>query len=225
MIHADTLSFLSELADNNTRDWFNENRKRYDAAKKNVTETLDQLLEGLSQMDEGLLGLTAKDCMFRIFRDTRFSKNKAPYKTNLGGWMARDGRKSPFAGYYLHVEPGGKSFLAGGVYHPQGEVLRSIREAIDYDGELMREIIGSKDFKEQFGEMGGSKVKTSPKGYSKDHPDIDLLRHKGFLMSVNVSDEYLTSEDFVSKALEVYHDMTPLNNYLNRAITEVVEPE
>lgn len=223
MLHSDTLSFLRDLAEHNTRDWFNENRSRYDAAKQNISDVLDQLLEGLGQMDEGLLGVTAKESMFRIFRDTRFSKNKAPYKTNMGGWMTQGGRKAPYAGYYLHVEADGKSFLAGGVYHPQGNILKAIREAIDYDGEEMQKIITSKAFKDHFGEMGGSKVKTTPRGYKKDHPHIDLLRHKDFLMDVQVDDKTLTSEGFVDHALSVFKQMVPLNNYLNKAITEIAE--
>lgn len=223
MIHSETLSFLRDLADNNQRDWFNEHRKRYEAAKENITEVIDRLLEGLVQVDEGLEGVSAKQSMFRIFRDARFSKNKDPYKTNLGGWMAPGGRKSPFAGFYLHVQPDGKSFLAGGVYRPQSNVLAAIREAIDYDGEEMRKVITAADFKEQFGEMGGDKLKTAPKGYPKDHPHIDLLRHKSFLMDVPLSDADLTSEGFVDHALGIFAHMGPLNNYLNKAIREIEE--
>lgn len=139
--------------------------------------------------------------------------------------MARGGRKSPFAGYYLHIEPGGNSFLAGGVYHPESKILKAIREGIDYDADSLREIIGSSNFKKQFGELGGSKVKTSPRGYAKDHPAIDLLRHKDFLMQRNLIDAELAADDFVENALQVFADMVPLNNYLNLSVREAVEAE
>lgn len=221
MVNASTVSFLRDLSENNDRDWFDANRKRYEAAKKDVAGVINRLLEGMVLFDERLAGLTAKDSMFRIFRDTRFSKNKAPYKNNLGGWMAPSGRKSPFAGYYLHIQPGGQSFLAGGVYHPESQVLKAIREAIDYDGEKMQAIIQSAAFKQYFGEMGGETLKTSPKGYDKDHQFIDLLRHKSFLMQSDLSDADLVAEDFVERTLDVFKQMLPLNNYLNKAIEEL----
>ena len=223
MIQSATLQFLNDLSDNNERDWFKANKKVYDAAKKNIESVVSEVISGLVQYEPDFSSMEAKKAIFRIFRDTRFSNNKAPYKTNMGAWMARGGRKSPFAGFYLHIEPG-KSFLAGGVYNPESKVLKAIREGIDYDAQSLRDIIESKSFKNAFGEMEGAKVKTSPKGYSKDHPDIDLLRHKSYLMSVNLTDEEIMAEDFVSNALSVYANMVPLNNYLNQAIGEVVEP-
>lgn len=223
MIHSSTLQFLVGVAENNNRDWFNENRKSYEAAKKNIESVVSELIGGLVPYEPDFSGLEAKKTMFRIFRDARFSANKDPYKTNMGAWIARGGRKSSYAGFYLHIQPGA-SFLAGGVYRPESKVLKAIREGIDYDAQSLRDIISSEAFVNQFGEMGGDKVKTSPKGYSKDHADIDLLRHKSFLMSKNISDDEITSEDFVQKALEVYKDMVPLNGYLNKAIAEVVDP-
>lgn len=222
MIASSTLQFLLDVAENNNRDWFNENRKVYEATKKDIESVVAELIAGMVKHEPEFAGLEAKKSMFRIFRDARFSANKAPYKTNMGAWMARGGRKSPFAGFYLHIQPGA-SFLAGGVYHPESKILKGIREGIDYDAQSLRDIITNKAFVNRFEEMTGDKVKTSPKGYSKDHPAIDLLRHKSFLMSVNVSDEELTHSDFVSNALDIFADMVPLNQYLNRAIAEVVE--
>ena len=223
MIQSATLQFLNDLSENNEREWFKANKKAYDAAKKNIESVVSEVISGLVQYEPDFGSMEAKKAIFRIFRDTRFSNNKAPYKTNMGAWMARGGRKSPFAGFYLHIQPG-NSFLAGGVYHPESKVLKAIREGIDYDAQSLRDIIESKAFKAQFGEMEGEKVKTSPKGYSKEHPDIDLLRHKSYLMSRNLSDEEIMAEDFVANALAVYADMVPLNTYLNKAIGEIVEP-
>lgn len=222
MISPNTLSFLTDLKENNHREWFEDNRKRYEGAKKDIKEAVDTLLEQLIEVDEGLKGVNAGKSVFRIFRDVRFSKNKAPYKTNMGAWMAPGGRKSPFAGYYLHIEPGG-SFLAGGVYHPPSNILKSIREGIDYDATTLREILHQNDFKKHFGELKGDKLKTAPKGYPKDHPDIDLLRYKDFIVSKNISDELVVSQQFINNAVEVYRSLFPLNQYLNRSIQEVSE--
>ncbi len=223
MIQPSTLQFLLDLADNNNREWFLKNKKTYEAAKKNLESVAGELIAGLVPYEPDFRNLEAKKSIFRIFRDARFSANKAPYKTNMGAWMARGGRKSPFAGFYLHIQPGG-SFLAGGIYRPDSGILKAIREGIDYDAQSLRQIINSEEFVRQFGEMEGDKVKTSPKGYSKDHPAIDLIRHKSFLMTRNLSDDETTSEDFITMALDVYQAMVPLNTYLNKAIMEVVEP-
>ena len=223
MISENTLAFLNDLKGNNHREWFEENRGRYENAKKNVKEVVDTLIEQLIEVDEGLKGISAQKSVFRIFRDVRFSKNKAPYKTNMGAWMAPGGRKSPFAGYYLHIEPGGGSFLAGGVYHPASNILKSIREGIDYDAASLRKIIQASDFKDNFGELKGDKLKTAPKGYPKDHPDIDLIRHKDFIVSKYISDELIISDNFLNSAITVYKALYPLNQYLNQAIGEATE--
>lgn len=223
MIQPATVEFLADLKENNDREWFAENKKAYQAAKDNLEEVVAQIILGLVPYEPEFANLEAKKSIFRIFRDARFSKNKAPYKPNMGAWMTRGGRKSPYAGFYLHVEPGGNSFLAGGVYHPESKILKAIREGIDYDAGSLREIIADPIFIKQFGEMEGEKVKTSPKGYSKDHPALDLLRHKSFLMSQNLSDAKLVENDFVEKALKVFHAMIPLNNYLNLSVAEAAE--
>lgn len=225
MLNKETLRFLEELTDNNVREWFDENRDRYQTAKADVAQLVEQLIAGITEFDGGLVGTEAKKSMFRIFRDVRFSKNKAPYKTNMGAWMARDGRKSPWAGYYLHIEPGGKSFLAGGCYMPPSPILKGIREAVDYEPEALRAIIADAAFQEKFGELEGAKLKTAPKGYDKELPHIDLLRHKSFVVSQPLSDKMLTSKNFIAHAQEVYQAMLPLNTFLNKAIGEVVEEE
>jgi uncharacterized protein (TIGR02453 family) len=135
MVKKTTLEFLSDLTDNNQREWFEANKKRYEAAKKDVAALVGELISGITSFDGNLAGLEAKDTLFRIFRDVRFSHDKSPYKNNMGAWMARGGRKSLFAGYYLHIEAGDKSFLAGGSYMPEAPVLKAIREAVDYQPE------------------------------------------------------------------------------------------
>lgn len=220
MITEKSLDFLRELALNNNREWFDVHRKDYQTAKKNIESTVNDLIEGIVRFDPGLAGLDAKKCMFRLFRDTRFSPNKSPYKTNLGAWMAPGGRKSVYGGYYFHVQPGGESFLAGGVYRPESATLKAIRYAIDYDAQPLRDIIAAKPFVKTFGELGGDMVKTSPKGYSRDHPDIDLIRYKDYVVSCKISDEDLIDGGFMEKAQKVYKAIHPLNIFLNKAIQD-----
>ena len=221
MLNPNTIAFLTELEAHNERTWFDENRARYQAAKKDITQNVNHLLAGLAEFDPRFGEVEAKHCMFRIFRDVRFSKNKAPYKTNMGAWMAPGGRKSIYAGYYLHIEPGGKSFLAGGSYMPESKVLKGIREAIDYEPQTLRDILAAPAFKSTYGEMEGEQLKTAPKGYPKDHEAIDLLRHKSFVASKHLDDAELTSEGFVKMALETYTALRPFNDFLNKAIGEV----
>ncbi len=224
MLQQKTLDFLSGLHDNNNREWFEVNRKSYEAAKKDVEQVVNQLISGASAFDQSLVGLEAKSVMFRIFKDVRFSKDKSPYKNNLGAWMAGGGKNSMGAGYYLHIQPGDQSFLAGGSYMPPANVLKAIRDAIDYDHEGLNDILSQKDFVKNFGKLEGETLKTAPKGYEKDHPAIDLLKHKSFVVSHKVSDKELVSPGFVANAVGIFKSMYPLTTFLNRAIAEA-KPE
>ena len=224
MLQQKSLDFLSELRGHNDREWFDANRKWYESTKKDVEQLVNQLISGLAEIDKNLQGLEAKSAMFRIFKDVRFSKDKSPYKTNLGAWMAGGGKNSMQAGFYLHVEPGGNSFLAGGSYMPPANVLKAIRDAIDYDHEGLRDILAEPAFVKTFGKLEGETLRTAPKGYDKDHPAIDLLRHKSLVVSHKISDQELISANFVKRALGVYREMFPLIEFLNRAIAEA-QPE
>ncbi|MFN8396347.1 MAG: DUF2461 domain-containing protein [Bacteroidia bacterium] len=220
MLQQKTLDFLAGLRENNNREWFEENRKQYEAAKKDVEALVNKVLLGLADIDPAMAGLEAKGALFRIFRDVRFAKDKSPYKTNMGAWMASGGKNTMNAGYYLHVEPGNKSFLAGGSYMPPANVLQSIREAVDYDHEGLREIITAPAFTKWYKQLDGEALRTVPKGYAKDHPAIDLLKFKSFVASHPLTDKDLTSAGLVDKLLDGYRAMYPLNVFLNRAIAE-----
>jgi uncharacterized protein (TIGR02453 family) len=220
MLQQNTLDFLASLRENNHKEWFDANRKAYEAAKDDMTKLVAQLLNGITLFDARLAGVEAKKALFRIFRDVRFGHDKRPYKHNMGAWLTDGGKDSMNAGYYLHVEPGGNSFVAGGSYMPSAPILKSIREAIDYDHEGIQEILNAKNFVKAFGSLGGETVKTAPKGYAKDHPAIELLKHKSFVVSKNFTDAELTSPDFVKNALAAYKEMYPLAVFLNRAIAE-----
>lgn len=208
------LDFLSDLEKNNNREWFNDNRQRYQITKERFLSLTEILINELRLIDEDIPALSAKDCMFRIFRDVRFSNNKEPYKTNYGSFMTPGGRKSFYAGYYIHIQPG-QSFIGGGVYMPPSPQLKAIRQEIYENPEEFIELIEDKDFKENFGSIWGEKLKTAPRGYPKDWEHIDLIRYKSYVASHAVSDEFLKSEDMIKRIVDIYETLYPLNRYLN----------
>lgn len=216
----DTLIFLANLAENNHKAWFDENRKAYEAAKKDVTAIVGEVIKGVAAFDPAIGTIEAKKAVFRIFKDVRFSKDKTPYKTNMGAWMAPGGKGSVFAGYYLHLQPGDKSFVAGGSYMPPSNILKSIREAIDYDAEGLEKILQTPDFVNAFGALEGEKLKTTPKGFDKEHPAIELLRHKSYIVSHNYTDAQVLESGFLQDVIEKMRIVAPLNTYLNKAIAE-----
>lgn len=212
------LPFLSALKKNNDRDWFQANKKSYETAKKELATFVDKLLVSLSKEDPSLRGLTSKDCLFRIFRDVRFSADKSPYKTNMGAVIAPGGRKSAHACYYVHIEPGG-SFLAGGIYMPMPDVLKNIRQEIDFNLDDLQKILQKKSFSSFFEGMDQEeKLKTNPKGYTSDNPAIDYLKLKSFTVSHPLSDKEITTPDLLKKCETVFREIRPLNAFLNTAI-------
>lgn len=216
MVKPDTLQFLRELTENNNRPWFEDNKKRYEAAKNDVEALVGEVLVGCSVFEPTLAELKAKQCVFRIYRDVRFSKNKDPYKNNMGAWFNKGGKKAPFAGYYLHIQPG-SSFLAGGLYMPESKILKNIRQEIDYNADEFKAILNNPKFKKVFGGLDDHKLKTTPKGYDKENPEIELLRHTSFVVSHKVSDEELLDTKFAQKAVEVFKTLHPFNTFLNRS--------
>src|SRR4051812_8973583 len=218
MIQAQTLLFLKKISKNNNKDWFDKNKERYLSSKDNVAEVIDLLLKEICSFDKRYGGLTSKDCLFRIYRDVRFSKDKRPYKNNLGASINIGGKKAVNAGYYLHIEPG-KSFIAGGIWMPPGDVVKKIRQEIDYNGKQFHKIIDNKDFKKYFGSLDEEyKLKTTPKGYDKDHSDIEYLRLTSFLVWHNYTDKVIQSKSFVKELSKATKLMKPFLNFLNEGI-------
>ncbi len=211
------LQFLEELAANNNRDWFNANRDRYEECRGKILFVTEILINEISKFDPDVTIMNPKDCMFRIFRDVRFSNDKRPYKTNFGSFIARGGRKSDRAGYYFHVEPGG-SFIGGGVYHPAAAPLKAIRLHIDKHPDEFVQIIEDKEFKSVFPEMYDDKLQTAPKGFAKDHEYINLLRYKSFVFSTDVDKKNLTFENFLEYAANAYKQLAKVNLFLNEAL-------
>jgi uncharacterized protein (TIGR02453 family) len=205
------LTFLEDLKFNNNREWFHANRKRYDESRAAFEALVADVMGRFAPIED--LGKTAaKDCIFRINRDVRFSKDKSPYKTNLGALIGNGGRKSTGRSYYINLEPG-ESFIAGGVYDPQPETLKQIRAAIAEKPDKLRKIITNKDFVKFFGDLRGDSLKTAPKGYASDHPAIDLLKHKQFLALHLLNDDDVLKDDFAAHVIDVCKVLKPFEGY------------
>jgi len=211
------LDFLSRLKQNNNREWFTENKNQFNEAKLVMEAFVSSLIEKIGGFDKSIAGLDAKKAMFRIYRDIRFSKDKTPYKTGMGSYIAPGGRKSIKAAYYLHIEPEA-SFLAGGIYGPSTENLFKVRQEIKYNFKEFKNIIEAEDFKNTFGELKGSKLKRPPKGFDADFEGVDYLKHKDFIVAHNIGNDIVLSENFDDYAVEVFKTMKTLNDFLNRAL-------
>ncbi len=214
------LDFLYALKENNNRDWFNAHKKDYEIARAQMEQFVDDLISGIRMFDPSLGNLTAKQCMFRIYRDVRFSKDKTPYKIWFGAYMVSGGRKSEKAGYYIHISPG-ECFAAGGVYHPQGEQLKMIRSEIYYNADEFKGIFEAEDFRKTFGEIQGDRLKRPPVGFPKDFEGIEWLKFKDYTVFTPFTEKQLLSPGFEVKLQEIFNRMKPLNDFLNRAMEDV----
>ena len=213
------LTFLTKLAKNNDRVWFEKNKATYLAAKDNFEGFVSEVLNELVKFNPELGGLNPKKLPFRIYRDVRFSKDKSPYKTNMGAGFSPNGKLVQEPGYYLHIQPGNKSFFAGGIYMPDGPNLSKIRQEIDYNGEKLEKILKDKKFKKLFKGMDDfDKLKNMPKGYPLDHPQIELLKLKSFIVSHNFTDAQVKDKKFLKNIAEVAKAIKPLNVFLKEAI-------
>lgn len=212
------LDFLKTLNSNNNRDWFEKNKEKYLIAKEEYETFVEKVIKGVAKFDTLISAdMKGKDCTFRIYKDVRFSKDKTPYKTNMGASMNPGGKKSLVAGYYMHLEPGA-AFLAGGVYMPQPEILNAIRQEIDYNSAPLLKILKSASFKKYYkGFDDEGKLKTAPKGFEKDHVHLDLLKNKHFLVSYPLSDKDLTSKTLSDTVIAAFKAMYPLMVYLRAA--------
>lgn len=210
------LDFFSRLEKNNTREWFNSHRNEWEKVKEEFSDFTRLLIEGIAAFDPSVSLLEPKHCTFRLNRDVRFSSDKSPYKIHTGAYIAEGGKKSPKAGYYFHLHPT-ESFIGGGLWMPESSALARVREEIDYCGEEFTEIISSPAFKKYFTSVEGESLKTAPKGYPKDHPNIDLLRLKSFTVRCRVNNTEFANKDFYASSLLKFKAMKPFINFLNRA--------
>ncbi len=222
MLEPATIRFLSQLKKNNNRDWFEKHRPDYEAAKIDFQNFIYLLIKDLGKTDPSIAGLNAKDCLFRINRDVRFSKDKSPYKSNMGASIKRDGKKSPFCGYYFHCEPGA-SFIGGGLWMPESSTIKKVRQEIDYNFDEFKNIINDKKFKTVYGDIyKGADVSlaTAPKGYEKVHPAISYLKLKCFIAETKLSDDELIKSSLHKKTIAAFQALSPFVHFINRAIED-----
>lgn len=219
----DTLSFLTALKDNNTKEWFDVNRSWYQKSKSTFEAFINKLIHEMAAIDKEIGMLEAKDCTFRIFRDVRFSNDKTPYKSNMGGYIAKGGRKSKYAGYYFHMEPG-MVMLAGGIWMPEPDVLKALRNEIYYCIDEFKAIISDKNFIKHYGsfDTDGGLLKTAPKDFPKDFPDVQYLKYKSYTVSKQIDSGLLSDEKTLLKeCVDVFKALKPVNDFFNRAVNEM----
>lgn len=219
MLQLSTIKFLKELEKNNNKPWFETNRKKYEAAKDDLGKMVAQLIPAIAAFDEPVGNLAVKDCVFRINRDVRFSKNKVPYKNNMAAYFSRGGKKANVAGYYFHCEPG-KSYAAGGFYGPMPLELGKVRQEIDYGFEEWQKIVESKTFKKYFpaGVDGIETLVRPPKGYDENNPAVHYLKMKHFVVRKSISDEALQSKSLVKDVVKIFETIQPMIAFLNKAV-------
>lgn len=213
-----TLDFLKKLKNNNNKDWFEKNKALYLEAKEEFENFVTELIPGIHQFDKQISReLKAKDCTFRIYKDVRFSKDKTPYKTNMGAVFNPGGKKTAIAGYYLHLEPG-NSFFGGGVYMPEADKLQAIRQEIDYHPKEFLKILNAPSFKKYFkGLDEEDKLKNPPKGFDKEHLLVEILKNKHFIVSHAISDKQLLDKKNIALILDGFKAMHPVMLFLRRA--------
>jgi uncharacterized protein (TIGR02453 family) len=218
MIKKETVDFLKRLKKNNSKEWFDNNRAKYLAAKENYLDFVAKILNTLKSIDPTLQDIQPKNCVFRINRDVRFSANKNPYKTNFGASFSKGGKKIACAGYYFHLEPGA-CFIGGGYWMPMADDLNKIRQEIDYSFDEFKNIIQQKAFKNAFVTLDNKeKLIRPPKGYEKDNPALEYLKLKNFIVMTSIEDNELLEKDLIPKVISHFKVMKPLVDFLNRAI-------
>ena len=223
MLQKSTLQYLKNLKENNNKPWFEANRNKFEAAKEDWETLVKKILDKMASVDEDVANLTVKGCIFRQYRDVRFSKDKTPYKPHMGASIDRGGKKSGFAGYYFHLEPGGQSMVGGGLWAPEAGPIKKVRQEIDYCWDEFNNIITNKKFVANFGDLGKGEYSLSrePKGYEKDNPAIDYLKLKSFIAARTIKDEELLQPDLLKKSVATFEALKPLIKFINRSLEEV----
>ena len=212
MVLSSSVSFFKKLKKNNNRDWFVENKPKFKKLELEIKAFGEELKDRLNEFDN-----VDRFKLFRIYRDIRFSKDKTPFKTHFGlTWH----RTKPLyrGGYYLHISPG-KNFLACGFWDPNPNDLKRIRKELEYDAKELRDIISSKEFFSVWGNLEGSELKTAPRNFDKNHPDIDLIRKKQFIFSISYSDEEVCEPQFINKLENALKMVRPFTDYMSDILT------
>ncbi len=219
-IQEETILFLADLKENNHKIWFDENRKKYERAKADFLAFGDAVIKEFAQYDASIAHLLAKECVFRINRDVRFSKNKDPYKTNMGLSVSAAGKKGISAGYYFHLETGA-CFAGGGLYMPMPAEVQKIRQEIDYCSDEFLDIINNTAFKQHYGNIDLSatySLSKAPKGYDVNHPLLPYLKLKSWIATANLTNNEVLSDGFSTTLVKKWVALMPLISFLNKAI-------
>jgi len=224
MLQSSTIKFLKDLQKNNNKPWFEKNRTVYESAKTDFAQFIQIIIDKHGKKDESIKQLKAKDCMFRINRDVRFSKDKSPYKNNFGASINRGGKKSVYAGYYFHCQPG-EAFAGGGLWVPMPADLKKVRQEVDYCFDEFKKITGSKKFKTVYGDLikdAETSLVKVPQGFEKDNPAADYIKLKSFIAMKRISDKEITSKELTRITIEAFETLQPLLVFINRSLeTEV----
>jgi uncharacterized protein (TIGR02453 family) len=222
MLQPATIKFLKDLKKNNNKPWFDINRHVYETAKKDYETFIQHVIDKLAKSDESFGKIKAKECMFRINRDVRFSKDKSPYKSNFGAFINKGGKKSNLAGYYFHLEPGA-SFIGGGLWMPMPRELAQVRQEIDYCFAEFKKITAATAFRKTYVEIHQGenyKLQRVPKGYDAENPAAEYLKLKSFTAMKAVSDKELTEPEMIKKSVAALLALQPLIEFINRAIKD-----
>ena len=220
MLKNSTIKFLKDLRKHNNKPWFDQHRQDYENAKADFSAFVQLVIDKQGKKDPGIAHLKAKDCIFRINRDVRFSKDKSPYKTNMGAYFNPEGKKSNLGGYYFHCEPG-QSFVGGGIWMPLPADLAKIRQEIDYNLDGFKKLITARKFKNVYGDLSRSpeySLSRVPKGYEADNPAAEYLKLKSYVAMTPLSDSDLVSKDLVKKVQEAFETLLPLLRFMNESI-------
>lgn len=216
--------FLKELSANNNREWFNQHKEMYENARTEFEAFVSEVISTISLFDESIRGIQVKDCTYRIYRDTRFSLDKTPYKTHLGAYINAKGKKSEHCGYYIHIQPDG-CLLAGGSICPSPKVLKAIRQAIYDNTDEYISIVEDPLFKKYFPVVGDNFLKTAPKGFPKDFKYIDYLKCREYTCTHRVADDFFASPDVLERISDVFKQMKRFADFTNYTIDELEETE
>jgi uncharacterized protein (TIGR02453 family) len=219
MLQAPTLKFLKDLKKNNNKPWFEKNKSLYLNAKEDIEHLVGQVIEGFARTDAEIANLQPRDCTYRIYRDVRFSSDKTPYKTNLGAYLSKGGRKTTAAGYYMQVEPG-RNMAGGGLWMPAAPELKKVRQEIDYNFEEWSNVIGQRSFRRNF-PAGLDKediLSRPPKGYAGDNPAIEYLKLRSFVVTRTFTDAEAQSKNFAKEIVRTFESMKDFVYFLNRAL-------
>jgi uncharacterized protein (TIGR02453 family) len=218
MLQVSTLKFLKHIKKNNNKPWFEKNKDLYLGAKEDIENLVGKVIEGFGKIDPDIATLQPKNCTYRIYRDVRFSKDKTPYKTNMGAYLNKGGKKTPSAGYYIHFESG-RNMAGGGLWMPMAPELNKVRQEIDYSLAEWNTIVKARAFKKNFadGLEQEDLLSRPPKGYSEDNPAIEYLKLKSFIVTRSFTDAEVQSKSFLKELLKTFESMKDFVYFLNRA--------